>query len=48
MILLVHSMALTKSVEPQHRLLGTDEDSFGEINIPDNAEQLLNLESIGE
>ncbi|KAI2510862.1 protein of unknown function (DUF4339) [Fragilaria crotonensis] len=56
-MILVHSMASTKSVETQHRLLAlvatllgvsTDQDRFGEINIPDNAEQLLNLESIGQ
>jgi hypothetical protein len=48
-LLVPHSMASTRSVEPPHRLLvGTDEDSFGKINIPDNAEQLLNLESIGQ
>lgn len=56
-MILVHSMASTKSVETQHRLLAlvatllgvsSDQDRFGTINIPDNAEQLLNLESIGQ
>lgn len=56
-MILVHSMASTKSVETQHRLLAlvatllgvsSDQDRFGKINIPDNAEQLLNIESIGQ
>lgn len=56
-MILVHSMASTKNTETQHRLLGlvatllgvaTDEGSHGEINIPENAEQLLNVESIGQ
>lgn len=56
-MILVRSMASTKSTETQHRLLGlvatllgvsTDEDRHGKISIPENAEQLLNIESIGQ
>lgn len=56
-MILVQSMATTKSTETQHRLLGlvatllgvsTDEDRHGKISIPENAEQLLNVESIGQ
>jgi DnaJ homolog subfamily C member 13 len=57
-IILVHSMASTKSIETQHRLLQLlatllgvtrkDDDDDAAANIPpDNAEQLLNTESIG-
>jgi hypothetical protein len=58
-MILVRSMASTKSIETQHRLLGLlatilgvsrDEDDYDDddeaVNIPDNAEQLLNSESI--
>lgn len=56
-MILVRSMASTRSIETQHRLLGLlatilgvsraeDEDDEEAINIPDNAEQLLNSESI--
>jgi len=56
-MILVRSMASTKSTETQHRLLGlvatllgvsSDEDRHGKISIPENAEQLLNVESIGQ
>jgi hypothetical protein len=56
-MILVHSMASTKNTETQHRLLGlvatllgvsADEDRHGKISIPENAEQLLNVESIGQ
>lgn len=56
-MILVRSMASTKSTETQHRLLGlvatllgvsADEDRHGKISIPENAEQLLNVESIGQ
>lgn len=56
-MILVRSMASTKSTETQHRLLGLvatllgvsgDEDRHGKISIPENAEQLLNVESIGQ
>lgn len=56
-MILVRSMAATKSTETQHRLLGlvatllgvsADEDRHGKISIPENAEQLLNIESIGQ
>jgi hypothetical protein len=56
-MILVRSMASTKSIETQHRLLGLlatllgvsqDEDSGAGADIPDNAEQLLNTESIGQ
>lgn len=58
-MILVRSMASTRSIETQHRLLGlvatilgvarnNDDGSndVGAINIPENAEQLLNSESI--
>ena len=56
-MILVRSMASTRSIETQHRLLGllatilgvSKNEEEGEeeaINIPDNAEQLLNSESI--
>jgi hypothetical protein len=50
-------MASTKSTETQHRLLGLlatllgvskDEGNGAGADIPDNAEQLLNMESIGQ
>ena len=56
-MILVRSMAATKNTETQHRLLGlvstllgvsADEDQHGKISIPENAEQLLNVESIGQ
>lgn len=56
-MILVRSMNSTKNAETQHRLLGlvatllgvsTDVDRYGAINIPENAEQLLNMESIGQ
>lgn len=56
-MILVRSMASTKSTETQHRLLGlvatllgvsADEERHGKISIPENAEQLLNIESIGQ
>lgn len=59
-MILVRSMATTRSIETQHRLLGLvatilgvsrndsneDENEDNLINIPENAEQLLNAESI--
>lgn len=56
-MILIRSMASTKSVETQHRLLAllatllgvsSDQEVYQQINIPDNAEQLLNNESIGQ
>ena len=56
-MILVRSMASTKNSETQHRLLGlvatllgvsADEDRHGKISIPENAEQLLNVECIGQ
>lgn len=56
-MILVRSMASTKSTETQHRLLGlvatllgvsANEDLHGKISITENAEQLLNVESIGQ
>jgi len=56
-MILVRSMASTKSTETQHRLLGlvatllgvsANEEQHGKISIPENAEQLLNVESIGQ
>ena len=55
-MILVHSMASTKSLETQHRLLGllatvlgvSKDDEDGGANIPENAEQLLNATSIGQ
>ncbi|GKY91883.1 hypothetical protein MPSEU_000159900 [Mayamaea pseudoterrestris] len=54
-MILVRSMASTKNVETQHRLLGliavilgvSDDDHTNFANVPENAEQLLNIESIG-
>jgi DnaJ family protein C protein 13 len=57
LMILVHSMASTKSVETQHRLLelvavllgvSLTRQSNGTADVPDNAEQLLNSESIGQ
>ena len=55
-MILVRNMASTRSIETQHRLLGLlatvlgvhkdDSDNDGIVNIPENAEQLLNAESI--
>lgn len=54
-MILVHSMASTTSIETQHRLLGLLATLLGvshtdgecdEIDIPENAEQLLNKQSI--
>ena len=56
-MILIHSMASTRSIETQHRLLGLlatilgvqDDDDDNEdhrVNVPENAEQLLNTESI--
>lgn len=57
-MILVRSMASTRSIETQHRLLGlvatilgvsrddSDEEEEKRIDIPENAEQLLNAESI--
>lgn len=56
-MILVRSMASTRSIETQHRLLGLlatilgvsrtdDGDEKESINIPENAEQFLNSESI--
>jgi DNAJ protein RME-8 N-terminal len=56
-MILVRSMGTTRSIETQHRLLGlvatilgvarNDDDPIDEgLNIPENAEQLLNAESI--
>lgn len=56
-MILVRSMASTKNTETQHRLLGlvatllgvsADKNQHGKISIPENAEQLLNVESIGQ
>jgi DnaJ family protein C protein 13 len=56
-MILVRSMASTRSVETQHRLLAlvatllgvsSERARYEEINIPDNAEQLLNVESVGQ
>ena len=55
--ILIHSMAKTKSVETQHRLLelaavllgvSLSRQSGSEADVPDNAEQMLNSESIGQ
>ena len=48
MMILVQSMAATKSVETQHRLLGLVASILGVDGIPENAEQLLNPESISQ
>mgnify|MGYP000231382060 CR=1 FL=1 len=55
-MILVRSMASTRSIETQHRLLGlvatllgvarSDDEGEDGINIPENAEQLLNSECI--
>jgi hypothetical protein len=56
-MILVRSMASTRSIETQHRLLGLvatvlgvarneENDDEDGINIPENAEELLNAESI--
>jgi DnaJ family protein C protein 13 len=55
-MILIRSMAATRSIETQHRLLGLlatilgvqekDEGDEAAVNIPENAEQLLNTESI--
>jgi hypothetical protein len=58
-LILVRSMASTRSVETQHRLLGllatvlgvsgNDlDDRYSVADIPENAEQLLNLDSISQ
>jgi hypothetical protein len=55
--ILIRSMASTQSVETQHRLLGLlgtllgvkkkdNDERYGVADIPENAEQLLNLDSI--
>lgn len=50
-IILIRSMALTKSTESQHRLLslvGTllgvsdEKEEYGSVHVPGNAEQMLN------
>jgi DnaJ family protein C protein 13 len=55
-MILIRSMASTRNIETQHRLLGLlatilgvrQDDSGDEnrVNVPENAEQLLNVESI--
>jgi hypothetical protein len=54
-MILIRSMASTRSIETQHRLLGLlatilgvqkEVDDESRVNIPENAEQLLNTESI--
>ena len=56
-MILLRSMSSTKNMETQHRLLrlvsallgvSSDDESQGKICFPDNAEQLLNLDSIGQ
>lgn len=56
-MILIHSMASTKNTETQHRLLrlvatllgvAADEGRRWEINMPENAEQLLNVQSFGQ
>ena len=56
-MILVQTMSSTKSIETQHRLLGLlatvlgvgrSHDDDATANIPENAEQLLNMESIGQ
>lgn len=58
-LILVRSMASTNSVETQHRLLGLlatvlgvrgdDKDErYNTVDVPENAEQLLNLDSISQ
>eukprot|EP00977_Amphora_coffeiformis_P010411 scaffold2433_cov159-Amphora_coffeaeformis.AAC.8 len=57
LMILIHSMAKTKSVETQHRLLELAAVLLGvsltrqtgdEADVPDNAEQMLNSSSIGQ
>lgn len=48
MMILVHSMSSTRSVETQHRLLGLVASILGAEGLPENAEQLLNPESISQ
>ncbi|KAL3922961.1 MAG: hypothetical protein SGILL_001924 [Bacillariaceae sp.] len=55
-MILIRSMASTRNIETQHRLLGllatilgVRQDDTGDenrVNVPENAEQLLNVESI--
>jgi DnaJ family protein C protein 13 len=53
-MILVRSVASTRNIETQHRLLGllavllgvAEDDRSESANIPENAEQLLNMESI--
>jgi DnaJ family protein C protein 13 len=55
-MILIRSMASTRNIETQHRLLGllatilgVRQDDAGDenrVNVPENAEQLLNVESI--
>ena len=55
-MILIRSMASTRNIETQHRLLGilatilgVQEDNIGDehrVNVPENAEQMLNVESI--
>jgi DnaJ family protein C protein 13 len=55
-MILIRSMASTRNIETQHRLLGllatilgAPHDGVGDndrVNVPENAEQLLNVESI--
>lgn len=56
-MIIVRTMSSTKSIETQHRLLKLlavilgvqgDENSFSFADIPENAEQLLNSESISQ
>ena len=54
-MILVRSMASTNNTETQHRLLGllatilgvTEDDTAESADVPENAEELLNVESIG-
>ncbi|MGK3739153.1 MAG: DnaJ family protein C protein 13 [Bacillariaceae sp.] len=55
-MILIRSMASTRNIETQHRLLGLlatilgvrqdNEEEEDRVNVPENAEQLLNIESI--
>ena len=54
-MILIRTMSQTKSIETQHRLLSLvatllgvseDQEKYGSVTVPDNAEQLLNGESI--
>jgi len=56
MMILINSMVLTRDIETQHRLLSLiatllgaskDAEKYGIVDIPGNAEQLLNAESMG-